>query len=98
MPKPPTSWARAWLKPSSPHLEDVAGPALAQVWNGGLRHPERAEQVRLDLIASIALGELLDRAEVTVAGVVDDDVELTEVIVGLLDRVERGRAVGDVEG
>ena len=43
------------------------------------------------------LGELLDEAEVAVAGVVDDDVEPAEVVVRLLDGGEVGVAVGDVE-
>ncbi len=43
------------------------------------------------------LGQLLDEAEVAVAGVVDDDVEPAEVVVGLLDGGEVGVAVGDVQ-
>jgi hypothetical protein len=42
-------------------------------------------------------GELLDEAEVAVAGVVDDDVQAAEVVVRLLDGGEGGVAVGDVE-
>ncbi len=63
----------------------------------GLGHPQRAEHVGLDLVARLLLGQLLDEAEVAVAGVVDDDVEPPEVIVRLLDRGEVGVAVGHVE-
>ena len=63
----------------------------------GLRHPQRAEHVRLDLGARLLFGELLDEAEVAVAGVVDDDVQAAEVVVRLLDGGEVGVAVGDVE-
>ena len=117
MPKPATSWASAWLKPSSAHfdawympmfgnardpadrghLQDVARALLAQERQRGLGHPERAEQVGLDLVAGVGLAELLDHAELPVAGVVDDDVEPAEVLVRLRDGGEVGRAVGDVE-
>ena len=63
----------------------------------GLGDPQRAEHVGLDLVARLGLGELLDEAELAVAGVVDDDVEPAEVVVGLLDRGEVGVAVGHVE-
>ncbi len=63
----------------------------------GLRHPQRAEHVGLDLVARLGLGQLLDEAEVAVAGVVDDDVEPAEVVVGLLDGGEVGVAIGHVE-
>ena len=62
-----------------------------------LGHPERAEEVGLDLRARLLLAHLLDRAEEAVARVVDHDVEPAEVLVCLLDgRVDR-RLVGDVE-
>ena len=63
----------------------------------GLGDPQRAEDVRLDLVARLLLGQLLDEAELPVAGVVDDDVEPAEVVVRLLDRGEVGVAVGHVE-
>ncbi len=55
-----------------------------QVRKRGLGHPERAEEVRLDLVARLVFGQLLDEAEVPVAGVVDHDVELAEVVVRLV--------------
>ena len=64
---------------------------------GGLGHPERTEQVGLELIARVGFAELLDHAEVPVAGIVDDDVEPAEMIMGLLDGREIGRSVGYVE-
>ena len=60
----------------------------AQERQRGLGDPQRAEQVRLDLVAGVLLGDLLDDAEQAVAGVVDDDVEAPEVLVGLLHRRE----------
>ena len=44
-----------------------------------------------------ACADLLDRAEEPVAGVVDDDVEPAELLVGLLDRGEVGVVILDVE-
>ncbi len=68
------------------HLQDVAGALLAQERQRRLRHPHRAEDVGLHLVAELLLGQLLDEAEVAVAGVVDDDVEPAEVRVRLLRR------------
>ncbi len=69
----------------------------AQVRQRCLGHPERAEHVGLELRADLRLGDLLDHAEVPVAGVVDDDVQPPEALVGTLDGGEIGVAVGDVE-
>ena len=65
-------------------LDDVAAALLAQVGECGLGDPERAEQVRLDLVAELLLADLLDHPELAVAGVVDDDVEAAEVLMRLL--------------
>jgi hypothetical protein len=59
--------------------------------------PQGAEEVRLELRSHLVLREFLDHAEVAVAGVVDDDVELAEVVGGFLHSVEVGAAVGDIE-
>jgi hypothetical protein len=64
---------------------------------GGLGDPQRAEQVDLDLVAGLLLGDLLDHAEQAVAGVVDHDVEAAEVVDGLLHGGGDGRPVGDVD-
>ncbi len=69
----------------------------AQQGERGLGHPECPEQVRLELVAHVGLAELFDQAEVPITGVVDDDVEPTEMRVRLLDRGEVLRAVGHVE-
>ena len=76
-----------------PPIEDTwrMWPAalLAQERQRGLGDPQRAEQVGLDLVAGLGLAELLDHAELAVAGVVDDDVEAAEVLVRLLRRPRR---------
>ena len=68
-----------------------------QIRQRRLGDPQSAEHVGLDLVARLLLGQLLDEAEVAVAGVVDDDVEPSEVVVRLLDRGEVRVAVGHVE-
>src|ERR1700737_3742328 len=52
----------------------------------GLGHPEGAKQVGLDLSPSFGLADLLDRAEETVARVVDYHVEAAEARVRLANR------------
>jgi hypothetical protein len=49
------------------------------------------------VIPELLVRDLFDGAEEAVAGVVDDDVELAEVLVGTLDGGEHLVAVGDVE-
>ncbi len=70
---------------------------LAQERQRRLGDPERAEEVGLHLVADVGLAELLDHAELAVAGVVDDDVEAAELLVRRADRGERAVPVGDVE-
>ena len=76
----------------------MAGALLAQDRQGGLGDVDDAEEVRVDLGAEVLGGDVLDRGEVGVAGVVDDDVEAAE----RLDRRPHGGLgggrVGDVEG
>ncbi len=52
------------------HLEDVAAALRPQIRQCGLGDPQGTEDVGLDLIACVLLGQLLDEAELTVAGVV----------------------------
>ena len=73
-------------------------PCSRMIRQRRLCHPERTEEVRLELAADVGLAHLLDEAEVAVAGVVDDDVEPAEAIVRLLHGGEVRVAVGDVEG
>ena len=87
----------AEIPPIERHLDDVAAALLAQERQRRLGDPQRAEEVRLELRAGLVLGDLLDHAELAVAGVVDDDVEPPEVLVRPRDRGEVSRPVGDVE-
>ena len=68
------------------------GALRAQDRQRRLRHPECAEEVRLQLRPYLVLGQLLDHAEVTVTGVVDHDVERAEVVGGPLYGGEVGVA------
>ena len=78
-------------------LQDVARVLAAQDGQRGLGDPQRAEHVRLELVARVGLGQFLDHAELAVAGVVDDDVEPSEVPGGQFHRREVRRAVVDVQ-
>ncbi len=70
---------------------------LAQVRQRGLNDPERTEHVGLQLIAQLLLGQLLDRTELGVPGVVHDDVEPAEVLPGPLDGLDDGGLVGHLQ-
>src|SRR3546814_1286475 len=76
---------------------DLPRPLLAHDVDRGLRHPHRAEQVRLHLVAQVPFTQLLSHSEVSIAGVVDHDVQASEVPVRSVDRGDVGSAVGDVE-
>src|SRR6266496_157753 len=78
-------------------LDDVARALLAEDREDRLRDMENAEEVRLELVAQLLLGDLLDRSEEPVARVVDDDVDPPERLVRGLHRSEHLVAVGDVE-
>src|SRR3546814_17745004 len=52
---------------------DLPRPLLAHDGDRGLRHPHRAEQVRLHLVAQVPFTQLLSHSEVSIAGVVDHD-------------------------
>src|SRR6266498_2402033 len=78
-------------------LDDVTRALLAEDREDRLRDMENAEQVRLELVAQLLLGDLLDRSEEPVARVVDDDVDPPERLVRGLHRSEHLVAVGDVE-
>jgi hypothetical protein len=69
----------------------------AQGRQHGLGDVEDAEQVDLELVAQLLLGDLLDNAEEPIACVVDHDVQPSEVGVRLVDRGEDPGAVGHVE-
>jgi hypothetical protein len=78
-------------------LDDVAGALLAHDRQRRLGHPDRAEDVGLDLVAGLLRGDLLDRAEEPVAGVVDDHVEAAELLPGRLHGGDVGVHVLHVE-
>ncbi len=75
----------------------MARALFTEVRECRLGDPEGSEKIGLELGAGILFADLLDEAEVAVAGVVDDDVEPAEMVVRLLDRGEVGRAIVDVE-
>ncbi len=60
------------------HLNNVTGALRAHDRQRRLCDPQRAEKVRLELRSHVVFRQFFDHAEVAVAGVVDDDVELAE--------------------
>jgi AcrR family transcriptional regulator len=84
------------MTPPMLDLHDVPGPALSQVRQRRLAHPQRTEEVRLQLGARLFLGELLEKAVRRDAGVVDHDVQ-ADLRGRPAHRAPHGGAVGDVE-
>ena len=72
-------------------------PCGAHDGHGRLRHPQRAEQVCFDLGARFLFAHFLDRAEQSVAGIVDDDIKPAEAAMRLRDCRIDGGLVGHVE-
>jgi hypothetical protein len=54
-------------------------------------------KVGLELVAELLLAELFDRAAQGVAGVVDHDVQPSEVVVGAAHGLEHGLPVGHIQ-
>lgn len=77
-------------------LHNVAAALGAQDGQDGLCDGQRAEEVGLELVAYLLFGDLLDRAEQTVSGVVDHHIQSAEVRVGGGDGRVDGVTVGDV--
>ena len=83
--------------PDAGDLEDVPAALSAQVGQRRLRHPQGPKQVRLHLSASLLLAEFFESAELSIAGVVDNDIQATEVVVGLLHHAFHRCLVGDIQ-
>jgi hypothetical protein len=60
-------------------LDDPAAALGPQVRQGRADHLDRAGQVGRDNVLDLVVGQLLGRAEQTVAGVIDDDVDAPEL-------------------
>ncbi len=80
------------------HLQDVPRPLRTHDRQHGLGHPQRAEQVGLDLIARFRFADFLDRAEEPEARVVHGDVDAAETIFRLRHGLEHGGPVRHIEG
>jgi hypothetical protein len=78
-------------------LDDVPGALLAQVRDRGLGDVDDTEEIRLDLRAEAGEGGILDRSDIAVPGVVDEDVEPSERFERALDGVARCSFIRDVE-
>jgi hypothetical protein len=76
---------------------DVTGALLAHHGKYGARDVHRAEQVRADLTFDLLLADLLKKARLEVARVVDEHIDPPEALPRRLDGVLRADGVGDVE-
>ena len=63
-----------------------------------LDHRHRTEELSFEQLADVGVVTFLDGRAVTVAGVVDENVDAAELLLGLGDRLGDLGAVGDVEG
>jgi hypothetical protein len=77
--------------------DDVAAALIAQVGQRRLGHPERAEHVGVELGADVLFAELLNHSVQADAGVVDDDVQAPEPLVGPLYGRGHGGLVRDIQ-
>ena len=75
----------------------MAAALIAQVGQRRLGYPEGAEHVGVELGADVLFAEFLDHAVQGEAGVVDDDVQASEALVGLLDGRGHGGLVRDIQ-
>ena len=76
----------------------MPGALLAEHRERGLGDVDDAKEVGVDLSAEILERDVLDRREVGVPGVVDDDVDPSEVLDAGGDRRLRRGGIGDIEG
>ncbi len=72
-------------------------PCSRMIGHSGLRDPHRPEHVGLQLGARFLFSDFLEEAEMPEARIVHDDVQLPEVVPGLLDGCKICGAVCDVE-
>jgi hypothetical protein len=79
-------------------VDDLARPVLAHVRQDELGQPSRAEDVDLELVASLVHRDVLNRAVGAVAGVVHEHVNATRVGNDLFDSGLQRGVVGDVHG
>ena len=80
------------------HRDDVTALLFAHDRQHGLRDPERAEEVRLHLLARFRFRDFLDGAEAAVSGVIDQDVDPAESLLCGRDRFEHRVPIVHVEG
>ena len=72
-------------------------PRLPHAGQHGLGHVGQGKDIRLEHRANLVVLALLDGGEITVAGVIDQDVDLAEALLGLLENRRDLRAPGDVQ-
>ncbi len=88
---------RGQLSADRGDVHDGAAAAGAHPGQHSLDHRDGAEEVRLEQGAHVGVVAFLDGRAVTVAGVVDQDVDAAEPLLGLLHRGGDLPGIRDVE-
>src|ERR1700678_2545704 len=78
-------------------LDEPARATLTEQRDRGLGHNDRTEQIGFDLCPELVDAYVLDRRDIAVAGIVDDDIEAIETADGPGDRAEGRVGIGHVE-
>ena len=78
--------------------ENPAMTLLAQERQRSANDVKHAEDICLKLGADFGFGRLLDRANQSIAGIVEDNVETPELRMGRGDRARDLIGIGDVDG
>ena len=78
-------------------LDDVTRALRPQEGERGSRHAQRAEEIDIELPMQFLVGDLLDGPDMSVTGIVDDDVQAAEGLVRRLHGTCHRGAVDDVD-
>ena len=77
--------------------EDPARSLASHHRDGRLGQVHDAKEIGLELGAEVLNGRVLDRGQVSIAGVVDQHIEPAEHVNGQLDGRDRGTLIGDIQ-
>lgn len=66
-------------------IEDGSGTSFSHVGKDWSSDIEKAEDVDFKLVADFLIGDFLDHSDVSVSGVVDEDIYVVEGVEGLVN-------------
>jgi hypothetical protein len=76
----------------------VTRPLLPHERDRGFGDVDDAEEIGLNLCAELGEARILDRADIAIARIVDEHIELPEGVDSRLDGIARCTRIGHVEG